>query len=91
MLFHFISKLKLSFLALRTPIQIGNLIERAKFFFWIAVTFQAEPHAKGFFMADFVHFVHLAVAFETTDAAVHVNRVIEIYIVGYFMYLHPGN
>ena len=52
---------------------------------------QAKSHAKRLIMIDFLHLIDLAVAFDATNAAIHVHRMIEIDEIRSAMNLYPGN
>jgi hypothetical protein len=52
---------------------------------------QAERHAQRLGLRHFVHLVDLAMTMEATDAAVHMDRVIEINEVRHLVDLHPRN
>jgi hypothetical protein len=73
------------------PIQIGNLVKRAEMIFRSTVALQAPTHAVGFGVVDDFHVVDVPVASNTTDAAIHVNRMIEVDVVGSFMNSDPRN
>jgi len=59
--------------------------------FWGAMAFQAPTHAVGFGVVDDFHVVDVPVASDTTDATIHVNRMIEVDVVGSFMNSDPRN
>ena len=44
---------------------------------------------SGLHVRDGVHLVDLAVALHAADAAVHVDRVVEIDVIGHLVDLHP--
>ena len=73
------------------PVQIRDLVQRAQLGRRVAVAIQAKGHAQRLHLIDLVHLVDLAVALHATDAAVDVDRVVEIDIVRHPVNLHPGN
>jgi hypothetical protein len=73
------------------PIQIRHLVKRAEMVFRSTMAFQAPTHAVGFGVVDDFHVVDVAVASDAADSAIHVNRVIEIDVVGGFMNPDPRN
>ena len=87
----FFAKLALGGSCGRFPIQIGDLIQRAKIIFRSAVAFEAPTHAVRFRMVDHLHMVDIAVAGNATDPAIHVNGVIEIDVIRGLMDSDPRN
>lgn len=73
------------------PIQIRDLLRRPDLRGRIAMAIEAERHAERLGVLDFVHLVDLAVTLDTTDAAVHMDGVIEIDVVRRLVDLHPRN
>ena len=73
----------------RLVIEIVNFRRVAKVLGWVAVALQTKHHGKWLGMAYFFHLVHLAVAMHATDAAVHVNRMVEVNIARESVDLHP--
>lgn len=71
------------------PIQVGNLVYWANVFFRISMAVQAPAHAKRLVMGDDLHLVHISVALYARNAAIYVNRVIEVNVVRRFMYPYP--
>jgi len=71
------------------PIQICNLVKRAEMVFRSPVAFQAPTHAVRFRVVDYFHVVDVAMACDAADSSIHVNRVIEIDVVGGFMNSDP--
>jgi len=57
----------------RFPIQVGDLVERAKMILRGAMTLQAPTHTVGFGMVDDFHVIDLAVTSHATDTPVHVD------------------
>jgi hypothetical protein len=57
----------------RLPIQIRNLVRVAKFRRRIPMAIQAERHAQRFRVINFIHLVDLPMAFNATDAAIHMH------------------
>jgi len=55
------------------------------------MTFQTERHAERLGVVNFVHLINAPVTFHAAQAAIHVNGVIEINVVGKFMDLNPLN
>src|SRR5205823_12594286 len=74
-----------------SPIQIGNLVGWTHPRGGIAMAIEAEGHAEWFGMVNLVHLVDLAMALDTTDAAVHVDGMVEINVVGRLVNMDPGN
>jgi len=80
----------LAFFASRVnPIEIGYLGDRAKILFGIAVTLQAPTHAHGLIVLNNFHLIDFPVTFYARDAAVYVNGVIKINVVGSLVNSHP--
>ena len=75
----------------RFPVEIGDLIERAEMILRGTVAFQAPTHAVRFGVIDDLHVVDVAVTGDTTHAPVHVNRVVEVHVVGSLVNPDPGN
>ncbi len=67
---------------LRLPIEIGNLILRAKEILRMAVTLKAPRHAHRFRIINHGHVVDLAVAAGATDSAIHMRGVIIEDVIG---------
>src|SRR6266516_3259328 len=59
------------------PVQVGNPVGRPHARGGIAMAIEAEGHAERLGVINLVHLVDLAVALDATDAAVHVDRVVE--------------
>ena len=59
--------------------------------FWSAMTFQAPTHAVWFRVVDYFHVIHMTVACYATDASVHVNRMIEVNVIGGLVNSNPGH
>src|SRR5881396_3477316 len=75
----------------RCPIQIRNFIRRTQLRGGIPVAIQAESHAQGLVMINFIHLIDLPVAFDATDPPIHMDRMIEIDVIGGAMDLNPWN
>lgn len=73
------------------PIEVKNLLHRANLHLGMAMTFQAPAHALRLILHHRLHVIDIPVAADATDAAVHVDRVIEIDVVGDFVNPHPVN
>src|ERR1700719_664917 len=67
---------------LRLPIEIGNLILRAKEILRMAVTLKAPRHAHRLRIINHGHVVDLAVAAGATDSAIHMRGVIVENVIG---------
>lgn len=52
---------------------------------------QTEGHREGFFLPHFRGVIDVAVTLHATDAAIHMDGVIEINVVGRLMNLNPWN
>ncbi len=57
--------------------------------FWGAMAFQTPTHAVWFGVVDYFHVIHMAVTSNATDASVHVNRMIEVNIIGGLVNSNP--
>ena len=57
----------------------------------MTVAFEAEGHAERLGVADLVHLVDAAVAFEATDAAVDVDGMVEVNEARQLVNLDPGH
>src|SRR4051812_41339616 len=73
------------------PIEISDFVERTNLRRRIAMALQAKTHAERLRVEHFIHLVHTTVTLYTTHTAIHVNRVIEIGVIGKLMDLHPLN
>src|SRR5437867_9465271 len=69
----------------RIPRQVRDLFQRTQIRRGITMTIQAERHAQRFRVPHLFHLVNLAMAMHTTDAAIHVHRMIEIDVIRHFM------
>ena len=85
------SKFKLGDRGGGLPAEIGDFIRRPQLQLGMPMAFEAEGHAQGFGVIDFVHLVDAAMAFDATDPAIDVDGVIEIDEVGELMDLDPGD
>src|SRR5206468_7398212 len=72
------------------PVQVGNLVGWPHARGGIAMAIEAEGHAERFGVINLIHLVDRAVALDATDAAIHVDRVVEKDIVRHLMDLDPG-
>src|SRR5438270_5285586 len=73
------------------PVQVGDLVGRTHPRGGIAMAIEAESHAQRFGMINLVHLVDLAMALDTTDAAVDVDGMVEIHVVGRLVNMDPRN
>jgi len=73
------------------PVEVGDLVQRAKVILRGAMAFEAPAHAVGFGMVDDFHVIHLAVAGHAAYAPVHVNRMVEVDVVWRLVNPNPGN
>src|SRR2546422_11163544 len=88
LLLHFSGNLRV---VVPLPVQVGDLVGRTHPRGGIAMAIEAESHAQRFGMVNLVHLVDLAMALDTTDAAVHVDGMVEIHVVGRLVNVDPGN
>ena len=73
------------------PIQIGDFILGTHLRGWIAMAIEAERHAERLIVVNLFHFVDRTMTFNAADAAIDVDRVVEINVVRHAMNLDPGN
>lgn len=73
------------------PAEVGDFVDRTDVFFRRAMTIETEAHAEGFDVADLIHLIDAAVAFDATDAAGDVDGMVEIDVIGGDMDLDPGD
>ena len=73
------------------PIQIRDFVLWTNFRGGIAMTIQTKRHAQGLIMVNLFHLVDRAMAFDATDAAINVHRMVEINEIRHAMNLNPGN
>ena len=73
----------------RLPIQVGDFIQRPEARGGVAMAVQAKRHAQRLGMIDLVHVIDLPVAFHATDAAVDMDGMVEIDVIGHLVDLHP--
>lgn len=73
------------------PIHVKDLRGRTKEILRGTMTIQTPLHAQRLGLVDNAHFVHRAMAAITADAAVHVNGMVEVGIIGEAMDLNPRN
>ena len=73
------------------PVEVRDLVNRAKFGGGIAMALQTERHAKRLGVLDFVHLIDLTMAFDAGNAARDVNGVIKIDVVRNLVDLDPRN
>ena len=59
--------------------------------FWSAMAFQAPTHAVWFRVVDNFHVIHMAVTSNAADASAHVNRMVEVNIIGGLVNSNPGH
>lgn len=85
------TKFKLFGLCLGFPGKVGDLVDRAQFHLRLAMAFEAERHAERFCVVNFFHLIDAAMAFNTADAAIHVDGMIEISEVRQLVDLDPRN
>src|SRR5262245_917479 len=71
------------------PIEIENLIFGAQEIFRVPMAFQAPSHAVRLGLIDHRHVIDRPVATETTDASIHVRRMIVINVIDRAMNPHP--
>ena len=73
------------------PVEVGDLIQRAKVILRSAMALETPAHAVGFGMVDDFHVIHLSVTGHATDAPVHVNRMVEVDVIRRLVNPYPGN
>src|SRR6266699_482753 len=71
------------------PIEIENLIFGPQIIFRVTVAIQTPGHAVRLGDVNRRHVVHRTVAAETTDAPIHVRRVIVVNIINSAITPHP--
>lgn len=86
----FFSQLQLLFRS-NLKIEIVDILWMPNLQFRVAMAIQAKRHAQRFCVINLIHFVDGSVTLHTTDAPIHVNRMVEIDIVRRFMDLNPWN
>lgn len=57
----------------------------------VAMAIETPGHVERLGLVNFVHFIDLAMALDATDAAVHMDGMIEIDVVWQFVNLDPGD
>jgi len=85
----FLAELALFFRRFWRPVKIRDFLNRAKFGLGMAMAIQAEGHAQWLVMVNLIHFVDWPVALNATDAAVHMNGMVEVDEIGDSMDLDP--
>ena len=73
------------------PVEVGDLVQRAKMILRGTMALETPAHALGFGVVDDLHVIHLAVAGHATDAPVHVNCMVEVDVVRRLVNANPGN
>ena len=73
----------------RSPFHVENLLFRSHEIFRRTMTFQTPLHLQRLRLRNHRHLIDAAVASRTTNAFIHMNRVIEIREVGKVMHAHP--
>src|SRR4051812_25715399 len=73
------------------PIQVGDFVRRANLGGGITMAIKAECHAEWLGVVNFIHLIDLGMAFDATNAAVDVDRVVEVNKIGNAMDLNPFN
>lgn len=87
----FFSQLSLGGAGWRFPVEVGDLIQRAKVILWSAMALETPAHAVGFGVVDDFHVIHLSVTGHATDASVYVNRMVEVDVIRRLVNPYPGN
>ena len=72
------------------PVQVSDFVQRTQLAGGVAMAVQTKGHAQRLGMVNFVHLIDLAVAFDATDAAVDMDGMVEINVIGQLVNLHPG-
>lgn len=75
----------------RLPVQVGDLVQRAKIILWGAMALEAPTHAVGLGVVDDFHVVDLPMASHTTDAPINVHGMVEVNVIGGLVNPDPGN
>jgi hypothetical protein len=73
------------------PVHVEDLGGRTKEILGRAVAIKAPLHAERLGLVDLVHLVDRPVAAVAADSAVHMDRMIEVGVVGQSVNLHPGD
>ena len=73
----------------RLPIQVKDLIDRPQIVFGMSMAVQAPTHRKRFLLVNNIHVVHLPMAAHTADAAIDVDRMIEVRKVRHLVDFYP--
>jgi len=77
------------FYIVRFPIEIKNLVFGSQIVFGVPMTLQTPSHAVWLGLINHWHMIDRTVATETTDAPVHMRRVIVINVIDCAMDPHP--
>ena len=91
LLLEFGSQITLCFGRSGMPVHVKDLRGRAEEILGGTMAIEAPLHAERFRLVDHAHLIHRTMAAVTTNAAVHMDGMIEIGVVGQAMDLHPGN
>ena len=75
----------------RFPVEVGDLVERAEVVFGGTMAFETPSHAVRFGVVNDFHMVHMSVTGDAADAAIHVNGMVKVNVIGRFMNSHPRN
>lgn len=73
------------------PAQIRDLVGWPDMRRRVTMAIKAETHAERLRMIDLVHLVNPPVTFHATDAARHVDRMVEVNVIRRDVDLHPRN
>src|SRR6185436_2081325 len=73
------------------PVEISDLVRRPDFRRRITMAVQTKSHAERLIMINLFHLVDRTMAFNTTNATIDMDRMIEIDEVWNTMHLYPGN
>jgi len=85
----FKTNLLLRLSAARLPIQVKDLVDRPQIILGMPMAVQAPTHRERFLLVNNIHVVHLPMAAHTADAAIDVDRMIEIRKVRHLVDFYP--